>query len=253
MVRSLAETIPPVTVGSAPRSSALPIATTESPTFNASELPSGSGTRSSRSMRSTARSARGSAATNSAFSVVPSPRVTEIDSEPSTTWALVATKPVGRHHPPGAGRLADKLASVHVGLHDGGVNRHDRRACLYYQSMQAGGTGGECDRSRIAVGGRAFVAVVANTIDQGDRTDDNPRSDEARQHTGNEPASVGAQPLRASCVERRWRRAVGRLVEARGCRQDSLIRHEAGRRIVVVVDVLSSLLSTLTLFRPSSA
>ena len=93
--RPVCETIPVVTLGSAPRLSALPIATTSSPTRRSLEEPSSAGTASpSRPSAFTrATSDSGAAPINRASTVWPSAKSTSMSVAPSTTWALVRTRP----------------------------------------------------------------------------------------------------------------------------------------------------------------
>ncbi len=92
--RSLAETMPRVTVGWPPRLSALPMAMTSSPTCRSSDEPSSAGIRSlTPSTCTTAMSSSGELPTRVAGCLVPSDRTTVISPRPPTTWALVSTRP----------------------------------------------------------------------------------------------------------------------------------------------------------------
>src|SRR4051794_39030958 len=92
IVRSLAETIPSVTVGLLPRSRALPMASTSSPTCSVEVSASASGVAPCTSaIFRTATSCVGSVPTTVASSVVPSENVTVIEEAPSTTWLFVRT------------------------------------------------------------------------------------------------------------------------------------------------------------------
>ena len=70
-----------------------PMATTASPTRSTEESPNSAGVRFWASMRSTARSDRASEPTRLAWKVRSSVSRTEIETAPSTTWALVTSRP----------------------------------------------------------------------------------------------------------------------------------------------------------------
>ena len=89
MKRSLALTIPVVTVWSRPNG--LPIAITGSPTWSRSESPSGSTGRVAASILSSARSVGGSVPTTRAACSLPRERRTMMSPPLATTWLLVTT------------------------------------------------------------------------------------------------------------------------------------------------------------------
>ena len=89
MNRSLALTIPVVTVWSRPNG--LPIAITGSPTCSRSESPRGSTARAEESIFSKARSVGGSVPTTRAACSVPRERRTTMSPPLATTWLLVTT------------------------------------------------------------------------------------------------------------------------------------------------------------------
>ncbi len=94
MSRPRAETIPAVTVPPSPNG--LPTAITHWPGSTSSESPSWmKANLPGRTIRSRARSVRGSRPTIFAGRVLPSSRVTVTEVAPLTTWLLVTTKPSG--------------------------------------------------------------------------------------------------------------------------------------------------------------
>src|SRR5581483_9405765 len=95
IVRSRAETMPSVTVGPPSRARALPMATTESPTTRASELPILTAGRPLASTLRTARSAVASFPRTRPASLRPSASVTVMVLAPAMTWLLVTITPSG--------------------------------------------------------------------------------------------------------------------------------------------------------------
>ena len=93
IVRPSAETTPTVTVGPPGSASAFPMAMTHSPTRRLTSCFRGKKVSKVPGILNTARSARASAPTSSAFSWLPSSMVTIIFVAPSMTWLLVNAKP----------------------------------------------------------------------------------------------------------------------------------------------------------------
>ena len=94
MLRSVAEMMPSVTLGGPPRLSALPMATTSSPTRTSRDTPSSAGVRPLTSaIWISAMSSSGRLPTSEAASLRPSDNMTSIVVAEATTWALVSTSP----------------------------------------------------------------------------------------------------------------------------------------------------------------
>ena len=93
--RLRADTMPVVTLGASPRLSALPMATTSSPTCRSDDEPSSAAVTGSVSSSAftSATSASGTEPSRRASDVRPSAKSTSMVWAPSTTWALVRTSP----------------------------------------------------------------------------------------------------------------------------------------------------------------
>ena len=200
IVRSLADTMPPVTVGSAPRSSALPIATTGSPTRIASESPIVSGTR---SVRVDAQHRQVGAWVGG--DQLGRFRGAVVEGHGDLCGALdhVVVRDdvaVGRPHEARSRRLALDALTEQVGLGDGRVDRDDRRPhrdheVVHARSLRHHGHGGGglgrrlLGHRRHRRGRRRRSAVVAGTVDEHDAADGRGRDRHTGGDPGREPAS----------------------------------------------------------------